>query len=75
MADEKKLSDRQMLDLINEAIANVMIGGQSYKIGSRSLSRADLNTLRNMQADYEARVAETEKGFLDDCYVAFFNRR
>ena len=36
---------REQLENINEAIYNILSGGQSYKIGSRSLTRADLATL------------------------------
>ena len=35
----------EQLENINEAIYNILAGGQSYKIGSRSLTRADLATL------------------------------
>ena len=31
-----------LLTEVNKAIAAVMVGGQSYKIGSRSLTRANL---------------------------------
>ena len=34
-----------LLTEVNKAIAAVMVGGQSYKIGSRSLTRANLTEL------------------------------
>ena len=48
MADEKlDYSDPSLLlSEVNKAIATVMVGGQSYKIGSRSLTRANLTELR-----------------------------
>ena len=30
-----------MLDQVNHAISNILMGGQSYTIGKRSLTRAD----------------------------------
>ena len=35
----------EQLQTLNEAIYKIMVGGQSYKIGTRSLTRADLGTL------------------------------
>ena len=50
--------------------------GQSYQIGSRKLTRADLSLLRQMQKELQAEVnAQEASGFLDDTYVAFFDGR
>ena len=46
----------------------ICVGGQSYKIGSRQLNRADLNTLYKIKNDLMAQVAGSTPGFLDDCY-------
>ena len=56
MADlETNYSDpAYLLSEVNKAIATVMVGGQSYKIGSRSLTRANLTELRNLRADLAA---------------------
>ena len=48
MADNDK---RQRLEQINKAIETILVGGQSYKIGSRSLTRADLGMLKSMRED------------------------
>ena len=42
---------QQRLQEVNKAIQAVLLGGQSYKIGSRSLTRADLALLRAMRDD------------------------
>ena len=42
---EQNGTAREQLENINETIYNILAGGQSYKIGSRSLTRADLATL------------------------------
>ena len=66
----------QMLAEVNKAIQAILIGGQSYKIGSRSLTRADLALLRDMQNDLTAQVASEEaSGLFSDTYVAFFDGR
>lgn len=67
---------QELLDSVNDAIVAITVGGQSYKIGSRSLTRADLKQLYSMRNDLMAQVAsETSTGLLDDCYVAVFDGR
>lgn len=66
----------EMLDQINAAITAVLSGGQSYKIGSRSLTRADLSTLQAMRAELEAQITAGQASpLLDRTYVAFFDGR
>lgn len=55
-AEEEQLTASQMLSQVNQAIMNIMVGGQSYQIGSRKLTRADLSTLRAMKKELEAQV-------------------
>lgn len=70
------VTTRDMLDSINAAIMAITVGGQSYKIGSRSLTRADLKQLYSMRNDLTAELAaENCTGILDDCYVAVFDGR
>lgn len=78
MADEKlDYSDPSLLlSEVNKAIATVMVGGQSYKIGSRSLTRANLTELRNLRADLAAQVEEQDNtDFFRNTYAAFFEWR
>lgn len=66
----------EMLESVNAAIYAIMVGGQSYKIGSRSLTRADLKQLYAIKNDLAAQVAqENATGLLDDCYTALFDGR
>lgn len=66
----------QMLEEVNKAIQSILLGGQSYKIGSRSLTRADLGLLRSMQNDLTAQVAsQTASSLLSDTTVAVFDGR
>ena len=66
----------ELLTEVNKAIYTVLVGGQSYKIGSRQLTRADLNLLYNMKNDLTAQVAAQEDSrLMDDTYVAVFEGR
>lgn len=72
----EKTSTSEMLDSINAAIMAITVGGQSYKIGSRALTRADLKQLYEMRNDLTAQVAaEKSTGLLDDCYIGIFDGR
>lgn len=73
---ETTYTPAEMLAEVNSAIQAILVGGQSYKIGSRSLTRADLALLRQMRNDLQAQVAaETDSMLVDDTYVAIFDRR
>lgn len=69
-------SAQEMLDQVNAAIYAICVGGQSYKIGSRALTRADLKQLYAMKNDLMGQVAaENSGGLFDDCYVGIFDGR
>ena len=69
MMVEKELAE------VNNAISNILVGGQSYRIGSRSLTRADLNTLLAMQRDLQAQLANQNGGLMDNTYLGVFDGR
>lgn len=72
----KPVTAKDMLDSVNAAIMAITVGGQSYKIGSRALTRADLKQLYAMKNDLMAQMAaENSSGIFDDCYVAVFDGR
>jgi len=79
MADntnQTPITTQDMLQQVNAAIMAIAVGGQSYKIGSRSLTRADLKQLYAIKNDLTAQIAaESSGGLLDDCYVAIFDGR
>lgn len=60
---------------IDEAISTIIKGGQSYRIGSRSLTRADLGMLRNLRKELLAEQEDDGKGLFDNTFVAVFDRR
>ena len=78
MADDTKdlssYSATEMLTEVNKAIIAIMAGGQSYKIGSRSLTRANITELKNLRDTLTAEIAATTEsnGLFSDTYVAEF---
>lgn len=67
------MTSAEMLANVNSAITAILLGGQSYKIGSRQLTRADLSMLYKMRKELESGINADENsgnGFFDDCYVA-----
>ena len=70
------VSKKEMLEQVEAAIVAVATGGQSYKIGSRSLTRADLKQLYTIKNDLTAQLSQEQSGGLfDDCYVGIFDGR
>jgi len=64
------------LNVINEAIYAILMGGQAYRIGSRSLTRADLKLLYARKRELEAIIAEDpDSPLFGDTVVAIFDRR
>ena len=67
--------ERRLLE-VNKAIEAVLLGGQAVKIGSRTVTRADLKQLRSMRDELEAQIAAaTPSPLMPDTYVAFFDGR
>ena len=77
MADNAPTNTKEMLDSVNAAIYAIAVGGQEYKIGSRSLRRGDLKQLYAIRNDLmaQANAEENQSSFFDDCYVAVFDKR
>lgn len=74
MAVVMKTPEERLIE-VNEAITNILAGGQSYKIGSRSLTRADLDTLLDMQRDLQAQISNQDSRLMDNTYLAIFEGR
>ena len=74
--DLETFSDRELLAHVDLAIQNVLVGGQSYRLGNRSLTRADLGLLRKMRNELAAQVAgEDDSCLMPGACVAFFEGR
>lgn len=66
----------EQLEQVNQAIASVLAGGQSYKIGNRSLTRASLSELKALRDDLQSQLeANQPTGLLDRTMVAVFEGR
>ena len=77
--DEEMTLDRttgERLQLVNQAIEEIMIAGQSYKLENRQLTRADLKQLMALRKELQGEAAaESSSGFLVNTYVAEFDGR
>lgn len=74
MGNTKELCE--LLEQVNLAIANVLVGGQSVRLGSRQVTRADLAELKTLRADLEGQIAADKSGhLLDRTVVAYFEGR
>lgn len=73
---EPMLTAEEMLGSVDSAIVAVASGGQSYKIGSRELARANLKDLYNIKNDLTERInSDNDSHLLDKCYVGVFSGR
>ena len=76
---EKELSfvsPKEQLARVNTAIQSVLEGGQSYKIGTRMLTRANLTELVKLQKSLMGLVAQDDNSNLfSDTYRAVFDGR
>lgn len=75
MEGDLNLSGEELLKEVNNAIRSIMVGGQSYKIGSRQLTRANLKELQELRRMLKSEVAQENEGLLDNTFVAEFQWR
>ncbi len=72
--DRPMTNEEQVIE-IDKAISSILKTGQSYKIGSRTLTRADLGTLRSMRKDLMAASEDNGTDLFSNTFVAVFDRR
>lgn len=65
----------ELLVEVDTAISKILVGGQEYRIGSRSLTRADLGRLLEMQKDLQAQISNPDSHLMDNTYLAVFEGR
>ena len=73
--DLERFSNSELLVHVDAAIQNILVGGQSYKLGSRSLTRADLGILRQMRNELLAQENAGDGCLLPGTVAAFFEGR
>ncbi|WP_320952737.1 peptidylprolyl isomerase [Enterocloster bolteae] len=70
------MSNADLLTEVNMVIQKICIGGQSYQIGTKRLTRADLTQLYKMRNDLTAALqVEENTGLMENTMVAYFDRR
>lgn len=75
MQELPEMTPEELLQNVNKAIYTICVGGQSYQIGSRKLTRANLKELYDLRNSLQAQTEKQDSGVLDNCYVAVFDRR
>lgn len=67
---------KEELAEVEQALSNIALGGQSYAIGSRKLTRADYSVLLARKKELQAAIASEGGGsLLSDTFVSVFDRR
>lgn len=70
------LTSEEMLESVNSAIVAIASGGQSYRIGSREFTRADIKALYSIKNDLTTKINDSgDSHLLDNCYVGVFSGR
>ena len=72
---DRPMTNEEQIIEIDRAISSILRTGQSYKIGSRTLTRADLGTLRSMRKDLLAASEDNGTDLFSNTFVAVFDRR
>ena len=74
---EENISTGELISEVRKAIRAVAVGGQSYRIGSHSLTRANLTELKNLlrYLQEEAAAEAGRGGLFNGVYVVDFEPR
>ncbi len=72
---DRPMTNEEQLIEIDKAISSILRTGQSYKIGSRTLTRADLGTLRAMRKELLIASEDNGTDLFSNTFVAVFDRR
>ena len=73
--DDRPMTNDELLIEVDKAITTILRTGQSYKVGSRTLTRADLGSLRALKRDLMAGTENNGSDLFGNTYVAVFERR
>lgn len=72
---EPKTAQEELIE-VEQALSSIALGGQSYTIGSRKLTRADYSALLARKKELQAAIAsEGNTSLFDNTYVSYFDRR
>lgn len=73
--DDRPMTNDELLIEVDKAITTILRTGQSYKVGSRTLTRADIGSLRALKRDLMAGTENNGSDLFGNTYVAVFERR
>lgn len=72
---EPKTAQEELIE-VEQALSSITLGGQSYTIGSRKLTRADYSALLARKKELQAAIAsEGNSSLFDNTFVSYFDRR
>jgi hypothetical protein len=72
---EPKTAQEELIE-VEQALSSIALGGQSYTIGSRKLTRADYSALLARKKELQAAIAsEGNSSLFDNTFVSYFDRR
>ena len=72
---EPKTAEEELIE-VEQALSSIALGGQSYTIGSRKLTRADYSALLARKKELQAAIAsEGNSSLFDNTFVSYFDRR
>lgn len=72
---EPKTAQEELIE-VEQALSSIALGGQSYTIGSRKLTRADYSALLARKKELQAAIAsESNSSLFDNTFVSYFDRR
>lgn len=69
------MTAKERLAQVDAAIEAVLAGGQSYRLGNQSVTRADLSQLRALRDQLAAQAEQEDVGLLPRTWVARFEGR
>lgn len=67
-------TDAELLEDVVNAIHTILVGGKSYQIDGRSLTRADLPELRSLRSELEMRINSAAGTSRNKSNLACFKR-
>ena len=73
--DDRPMTNDELIIEVDKAITTILRTGQSYKVGSRTLTRADIGSLRALKRDLMAGTENNGSDLFGNTYVAVFERR
>lgn len=72
---DTSITDLHLSEEVKKGIFDVLVGGQSYKIGNRFLERAKLRDLMKLDNELQSRIGSGNNSLLGNTTAAYFGGR